>query len=640
MRRYLLGLFLVFATVVASAAPAADRWTEIRSPHFIVLTNSNEKSGRRIANQLEQMRSVFQKIFPTMASDDDAPMTVFALKDKKSFQTLEPEAYLAKGQIELAGYFMRSEESNYILLRLDAQGEHPFAIVYHEYTHYMLRKLEDWLPAWLDEGMAEFYQNTDIDGKDVRLGQPSAGNINLLRNNRLIPLTTLLQIDHSSPYYHEEQKGNIFYAESWALTHYLLIKDSQNKTHRLEDYASFMMQGQDSITAAQSAFGDLTKLDQALEAYVHQLNFMLYKTNYVPTVNESSFQARPIDDTEVDAIRADVLALSGRTEEARALLASVLLLDPKNARAYETMGFIELRAGHSSAAQKWFGEAVQLNSPSYLAYYYYGLLRIRNGDAEDGTVVISSLNQSIALNPNFAPAYDALATFYSGKEGKLDEAYIQELRACAVDPGNVNYRLNAASILAEQHKFPSALSVLNGAARMAKTTVDKENVQFRIQQTKDYQASVERQQTETTTVASQGMAGAPGAFIATGSGSPQGTTPVHMVGNRTIVIHEASTTPRYPTEPPTGVKHIVRGVIRGVQCYYPAMITLSVVQGGTTTSLYSNDFPHVSFSAANYTPQGTMNPCTMIEGMKARVIYAEVSDKSIAGQILSVELTK
>ena len=114
-----------------------------------------------------------------------------------------------------------------------------------------------------------------------------------------------------------------------------MIKDSQNKTHRLEDHVSSMMQGQDSITAAQSAFGDLTKLDQALEAYVHQLNFMLYKTNYVSTVNESSFQARPIDDTEVDAIRADVLALSGRSQEAKALLASVLLLDPK-VRAYET----------------------------------------------------------------------------------------------------------------------------------------------------------------------------------------------------------------------------------------------------------------------------------------------------------------
>jgi Tfp pilus assembly protein PilF len=640
MRRHLVVFFLMCATLAVSAAPAAVQWTEIRSPHFIVLTNSSEKNGRRIANQLEQMRSVFQKIFPTVTDDNEAPMTVFALKDKKSFQTLEPEAYLAKGQLDLAGYFMQSEEGNYILLRLDAQGEHPFAIVYHEYTHYLLRKSEDWLPAWLDEGMAEFYQNTDIDGKDVRLGQPSVGNINLLRDSRLIPLTTLLQIDHSSPYYHEQQKGNIFYAESWALTHYLLISDSQNKTHRLEDYARFMMQGQDSIAAAQSAFGDLAKLDHALAAYVRQLNFMLYKTNYAPSVNEASFQAKPIDDTDVDAIRANVLELSGRTEEARALLASVLQLDPKNAKAYEAMGFIELRAGHSSAAQKWFGEAAQLNSTSYLAHYYYGLLRMRNGDAGDGAVVISSLNQSIALNPNFAPAYDALATFYSGREGKLDEAYILALRACAVDPGNVNYRMNVASILADQHKFPSALSVLNAAARMAKSTIDKENVQFRIRQTVDYQASVERQQKQGTPVDGQQIAAAAGTFSEQASANAKGAAALRMVGNKAIMIREASTTPRYPTEPPTGTKHTARGTLRGVQCYYPGVITLTVLQAGATVSLYSNDYPHLDFSAANYTPQGTLNPCTMIEGMKARVVYAEVSDKSIAGQILSIELFK
>jgi len=640
MRRHLAGLLVMFATVIALAAPAANRWTEIRSPHFIVLTNSSEKNGRHIANQLEQMRSVFHAIFPTGTSDDDVPLTVFALKDKKSFQALEPTAYLAKDQLELAGYFQRSTERNYILLRLDAQGEHPFAIVYHEYTHYMLRKSENWLPPWLDEGLAEFYQNTDIGGKEVRMGQPSVANINLLRNNRLIPLTTLLQIDHSSPYYHEEQKGNIFYAESWALTHYLLITDSKNKTHHLEDYARLIMQGQDSISAAQSAFGDLTKLNHALDAYVRQTSFMLYKANYLPSLNESSFHAKPIDDTDVDTIRADFLALVGRTEEARTMLASVLQQDPKNPEAYETMGFIELRAGQSSAAQKWFGEAVQLNSTSYLAYYYYGLLRIRNGDAGDGVAVISSLNQSIALNPRFAPAYDALATYYSGRGGKLDEAYIQELRACAVDPGNVNYRLNEASILAGQHKSPSALSVLNIAAQIARSTVDKENVQLRIRQTQDYQASVEKQQAQVAAAAGQGLAGTPGAVIAYGSGSTQGTTTVRMAGNRAIVIRERSTTPRYPTEPPTGVKHTVRGVLRSVLCYYPSVMTLRVVQAGKIISLYSNDYPHIEFSAANFTPQANMNPCTMIEGMKARVVYAEVSDKSIDGQILSVDLTK
>ena len=54
MRRHLAGLFVMFATVVASAAPAADRWTEIRSPHFIVLANSSERNDRHIATQMER----------------------------------------------------------------------------------------------------------------------------------------------------------------------------------------------------------------------------------------------------------------------------------------------------------------------------------------------------------------------------------------------------------------------------------------------------------------------------------------------------------------------------------------------------------------------------------------------------------
>ena len=81
------------------------------------------------------------------------------------FQALEPSAYLAKGQIDLTGLFIGAPGKHFVLLRLDAEGEHPFATVHHEYTHYLMRKA-DWLPLWLNEGMAEFYQNTDIRDKD------------------------------------------------------------------------------------------------------------------------------------------------------------------------------------------------------------------------------------------------------------------------------------------------------------------------------------------------------------------------------------------------------------------------------------------------------------------------------------------
>jgi hypothetical protein len=42
----------------------------------------------------------------------------------------------------------------------------------------------------------------------------------------------------------------------------------------------------------------------------------------------------------------------------------------------------------------------------------------------------------------------------------------------------------------------------------------------------------------------------------------------------------------------------------------------------------------------NFTPKSDLNPCTDIEGFKAKVEYAEVSDKSIAGQIVAIELSK
>jgi len=82
---------------------------------------------------------------------------------------------------------LRGADKNYVLMRLDAEGEHPYAVVYHEYTHLLLSKA-DWMPLWMNEGLAEFYQNTDIHEKDVAMGQPSPENLLLLRQSKLMPL--------------------------------------------------------------------------------------------------------------------------------------------------------------------------------------------------------------------------------------------------------------------------------------------------------------------------------------------------------------------------------------------------------------------------------------------------------------------
>ena len=623
MCKNLAALLLLFATIPASARDSTEHWFELQSPHFVVLTDSNEKQARRIASQFERMRAVFHTLFPTATADAGSPIVVVALKDKKDFQALEPAAYLAKGQLDLAGLFLRAPDKNYVLLRLDAQGEHPFATVYHEYTHLMLSKAEEWLPLWLNEGLAEFYQNTDIQDKDVLLGQPSPDDILYLRQNRLLPLTTLFKVDHASPYYHEEQKGSIFYAESWALTHYLEVTDREKSTDRLGDYVKLVSQHQDPVTAAQNAFGDLNQLQKALEAYIGQGSFKLFKMNSAVTFDESSLQVRPVSASEADSVRADVLVYSDRIKDAQALLDATLRDDPNNALAHESMGYLKFREGDFAAAKKWYGEAVQLDSHSYLAHYYFAAMCLNEGDTSHDEAIESSLRTAIKLNPSFAPAYDSLAMLYGSRHMKLGEAHLLNAQAILLEPDNLNFRLNAANVLMEQEQFASAINVLKLAAHVAKTPAETALVQSRLDQVEQFQSSIDRARSANAEAMTQ-------ASVVTSSNS------------RVVVTTEPAPPagPKYPTEAPSGPRHTAKGILRSVQCSYPSVITLGIEQGGKTVSLYSNNYYKIDFSATNYTPASNFNPCKGMEGMRALVEYAEVSDKTIAGQILSIELTK
>ncbi|HEY6301972.1 MAG TPA: hypothetical protein VIX14_02795 [Terriglobales bacterium] len=137
---------LLFAAAPALAHDKPENWLQVRSQHFTVVTNANEKTGRRIADQFERMRSVFHMAFPHVSIDNGSPIIVLAIKDEKDFRDLEPRAYLAKGQLKLGELFLRTPDKNYVLLRVDAEGLHPYAVVYHEYTHLLLSKSAEWLP--------------------------------------------------------------------------------------------------------------------------------------------------------------------------------------------------------------------------------------------------------------------------------------------------------------------------------------------------------------------------------------------------------------------------------------------------------------------------------------------------------------
>ena len=68
MRRTIVFLFLLAGAMSAPGRDAADHWFEVRSQHFVVLTDSNEKQARRVADQFERMRAVFHIMMPTASA--------------------------------------------------------------------------------------------------------------------------------------------------------------------------------------------------------------------------------------------------------------------------------------------------------------------------------------------------------------------------------------------------------------------------------------------------------------------------------------------------------------------------------------------------------------------------------------------
>ena len=459
-------ILIAVNTALASSKPVP--WVEIQTPHFIIITDSTEKQGRHVASELERMRAVFHHYFPGARVDAASPIIVLAVRDKKDFQALEPQAYLAKGQVDLDGLFLRAPDKNYILLRLDVQGAHPYATVYHEYTHFITSRDEEFLPLWLNEGLAEFYQTTEIKDKEVCIGEPSVENVMLLRQNRLLPLATLFAVGHDSPYYHEENKASIFYAEAWALTHYLEFKDWHDHTTRLTQYQTLVGNNVDPVTAAANAFGDLKLLEKNLSNYIAQPAFSYVTTKGSTEVDEAAFKLEALTPTQADAVQADFLAYDQRVNDSRELLDRILRQDPNNVAAHETMGYLAFREGKQDEAAKWYEQAVKLDSQSFLAHYYFAMISSGAAPtAERMAQIESSLRAAIRLNPEFAPAFDQLAAFYTRHGKNLDEANRLSLKAIQLEPGNLYFRLNRASLLMAMRRPGDASAILGTAAKLA-----------------------------------------------------------------------------------------------------------------------------------------------------------------------------
>ena len=394
-----------------------EKWLKVSTRHFTILTSAQATDAKQWAGRLEQFQWALQVVVP-VPEEQLPPVIVMLFKNDRA---LEPYKPLEHGKpAHVAGYFVRTDEINAIALSLasdDAQTRH---VIFHEAVHWHLSALERPQPLWLSEGLAETYATFEMpDAERFTFGQAISDHVGLLRAKGPLPLVELLSVGRDSLQYNERQRAGIFYAESWALVHYLVFGADAPGLPSITAYLNLLQTASDPEKAFQSAFGgDYAAVGARLKKYVGGGTYVKRTYPIVKIGNEPTMQVTPAPPAEVELARGLLLFGARSPGEAEPHLRRAAELAPGDPRPWEQLGYIAIVRNDIPAARENFNRAVASGSKSPVVFFNLAVSRLPARDdplsafgaTDTGAAEEAAANyrQAIALAPAYESAYAGL----------------------------------------------------------------------------------------------------------------------------------------------------------------------------------------------------------------------------------------
>ncbi|HWN45136.1 MAG TPA: hypothetical protein VNW71_23125 [Thermoanaerobaculia bacterium] len=452
MKRLVLATTLAaafLATALVTALPAAalpsskDEWIEVRTPSFTLFSNAGAKNTQRIGEDLERLRSALAQLSPGLVLSSPYPTSIFVFKNNSSF---EPYQQIYNGQPKkVAGYFLSVPQGNYVTVNGDPRNDRTTFVVYHEYIHYVLRNNYASLPLWLNEGLAELYSTFQSSETEAKIGLPIREHVLWLRKNPLIPVPELFAMDEKSRDYNEGARQGAFYAQSWALVHYLFAGSPERRLQSGE-YLQLLQRDVPADEAFRRVFGDAVGLDRELKTYVKSYLFN-YTAAPIQADADLEIETRLMTWPDVLyrlgdlAVNVDPAHRALAVEHFRAALAA----QPDHGPAMAGLGYAAELDGRTPEALSHYEKAAQLSSGDFIVQYLYGRLLL---DPEPDRAALAkaraALSRTVELRPDFGEAWARLGYALSLEDPMPAETIPAMERAYDLLPSRMDVAHNLA----------------------------------------------------------------------------------------------------------------------------------------------------------------------------------------------------
>jgi len=436
---------LVAALAVVSATPAGalpkpkERWIELRTANFTLYSDASPKLTRSVGLNLERLRRALTGISPDKEVRSPLPIRIYVFKNTRSYKR-----YVAENS---SGGFAIGPIGNLIAIDADPDLD-PYEIVYHEYIHYYLHNnSRSPLPTWFHEGMAEYYSTFTVSENEVTIGLPIPLHLAWLSVYELLPLDELFAITTNSPDYNEWDKRDPFYAESWAVVHYLYSGD---RAPQLTTFLKMLEEGRQADEAFQAAFDTTYEglLDE-IKAYIRRERYPFTRYTFTQLAIDEQVSIETLPRADLLCRLGDLLVAGGpgRSGDAEEHFRATLDLEPEHAGALAGLGYVRDLRGDREQAAKLYTAALERDPDNFATHLLLGNNLVKQHRQAYGRVhpggPLSPLlvaardhfRRTIELNPSLAPAYAGFGYTYVPDPGDVEPGIRALEKALAMRPG-------------------------------------------------------------------------------------------------------------------------------------------------------------------------------------------------------------
>lgn len=448
-------------------APIADeKWVQLRTPNFTVLSSGSQEIIWKTALALERFREGYSRLAGTQATAS-GPNAVIAFPDGRALQDFLGNS--ERRPANVVGFFRRDFDINLIVLNLESVKENVMELVFNQYARFLLKDNTRVWPFWLIEGMAEVYSTFSVEGNRICFGVEKPRRAAFLHQNPMMPLTELFSVTRDSPNYNEREFKGLFYAQSWALTHYLMFSDRRRKT-QFQNFTHRLSTG----TPAERAFADsfqigFAELEAELQVYVEEGKYEAACYGLPSRLDSKKpAAANPLPKVEVLFQFGKLLLNIGRLDQAEEYFTEAQRLFPKSSRPVEGLGMLAVRRQDYSQAVALFERDVNRGSANARVHYEYARSLLTRSD---GRIVVGnlspavdakarvSLQKVIQLAPQTAEPRYLLGMMEFGSKPEIASRYL--LSAVRLDPQNSTFALALAQAQLRTGDRISARRTLN-----------------------------------------------------------------------------------------------------------------------------------------------------------------------------------